>query len=126
MERTKAAGLSTRPGQTGRSVSLERQVAPQSILLSWGHRTGQNRSCRLRHRCLERKLMQCALARITHFGDRRFNVTFENRENLRHSEILLQDTEPSLLPQCENVPALLLAFLKSQHAFQRMGTSNAR
>ena len=70
--------------------------------------------------------MQCVLACVIPFGARRFNFTFENCEDLHCSAIMLQDTEPSLLPQFENPPSLILASLKSQYAFQCMGTFNAR
>lgn len=62
------AKLSTRPGQTGPSVSLERQVAPQSVILSWGSRNGQNVGCRLSHCCSECKLMQCVLTCVVFWG----------------------------------------------------------
>lgn len=62
------AELSTHPGQTGPSVSLERQVAPQSVILSWGSRNGQNVGRWLSHRCLECKLMQCVLTCVVFWG----------------------------------------------------------
>lgn len=75
-ERTKAAGLSTHPGLMGPSVSLERQVTPWSILLSWGG-NGQDLGCRLRHHCLELMNAVCVSMHNTFwlFGGKRFIFT---------------------------------------------------
>ena len=92
MERTKAAELSTRPGLMGPSVmSLERQVTPRSVLLSWG-RCGQDLGCRLSHHCWEHKLMQCVSACIILFWGRRFNFALENCADLPYSLKLTQGT----------------------------------
>ena len=112
------AGLSTHPGQTVPNVSLERQVAPQSVLLSWGSRNGQNVSCWLSHRCLGYMLTQCVSACVILLGGRRFNFTCENYENLHYSITLMQDTELALLPRFGkhsfshfNVPVIPTCFL---------------
>ena len=72
-------------------MSLERQVTPRSVLLSWG-RCGQDLGCRLSHHCWEHKLMQCVSACIILFWGRRFNFALENCADLPYSLKLTQGT----------------------------------